>query len=272
MHVSLTFGQLPTLSNGLAFRLLSVHEILETRTYVQYSTPISEHDRPRDTVVLFPAYRVAVLLFQSYESNVDHVCRILHIPTVRSSLKTFYLRLHQNEPVPPGQAALLLSIFAIAAFFCQTSENSEVATSEQDAVHLSKVLGKGAFDVLDYSRRNTSGTLDDIQAYILMSFITFHLDGFSARGRLLPTVAASIARDLRLHRLDADLESSAAKDTSVRALIDREVKRRVFWYIVSTDWCVCPIALDSFSTYTFIGYYQVFPVHRKACTSFTPIM
>ncbi len=176
----------------------------------------------------FPVYRVAVLLFQSYESNVDHVCRILHIPIVRSLIKTFHLRLNQSEPNLPGQAALLLSIFALAAFFYPPSDNSEVAISEQNSVHLSKFLSKGALNVLDYSRRTSSGTLEGIQAYILMSFVTFHLDGFSARARLLSGVAASIAKDLRLHRLDADPEFPAEEETSVRVLVDREGKRSVF--------------------------------------------
>ena len=69
-----------------------------------------------------------------------------------------------------------------------------------------------------------------------MSLVTYHLDGFSARGCLLSTAAASIARDLRLHRLDANNELSTENEASVRVLIDREVKRRVFWYIASTDW------------------------------------
>jgi hypothetical protein len=166
------------------------------------------------------------------------MCRVLHIPTVRSLVKTFYLRISQNESVLPGQAALLLSLFALSAFFYRPFDNSPVATTEHDAVHLSKFWSKGALDVLDHSHRNTSGSLEDIQASILMSYVTYHLDGFSARGRHLSTAAASIARDLRLHRLDADNESPTERETSLHVLIDRKAKRRVFWHIASTDWWV----------------------------------
>jgi hypothetical protein len=48
--------------------------------------------------------------------------------------------------------------------------------------------------------------------------------------------AATIARDLGLHRLDAKTEVFAEKNVSVRDYIDREVKRRVFWFITSSDW------------------------------------
>jgi len=198
---------------------------------------MTHEDRHIDTIAIIPTYRVATLLFQSYESHVDHLCHILHKPTVQSLIQTFYLRINQGQSVSPGEAALLLSIFAIAAYFYEVSDNSKVATTKQDAIHLSKTFGRGALDVLDYSRRTTSSTLEDAQAYILMSFVAYHLDGFSARGRFLSTAAISVARELRLHRLDADTESPSNKETTVHSLIDREVKRRVFWHIAASDWC-----------------------------------
>lgn len=217
------------LSDGPICRINSTHEILQT-----HGT-----DLPKNTVLVLPEYSVATLLLQSYESDVDHLCRILDIPTVRSMLNTCYQRIYQGDHVLSGQAALLLSIFSVAAYFYRPSNDSKVATTKQDAIHLSNVLSRNALDVLDYSRRNTSGTLEDVQASILMSFVTYHLQGYSARGRLLLTMAASIAIELRLHRVDANIESSSSENQlSVRSLIDLEVKRRVFWYIAATDWCV----------------------------------
>ena len=112
-------------------------------------------------------------------------------------------------------------------------------TTKEEAIYLSKIMSRGALDVLEYSRRNTSGSLEDVQATILMSYVAYHLDGFSARGRLLSTVAISIARELRLHRLDDDLDALDIKTKeSLRFRVDREIKRRVFWQLVSQDWYV----------------------------------
>ncbi|KAF8847308.1 hypothetical protein BDZ45DRAFT_699308 [Acephala macrosclerotiorum] len=208
--------------------------------------------RPVDegTVVEFPVYKIATLLLESYESNFDHLCCILYTPSVQSLTKTVYLRLNQNKSVLPGQAALLLSIFALSAYFYQPFDVSEVAATKRDAIHLSKYLSRGALDVLDYSRRNALGTLEDVQASILMSYVSYHLDGFSARGRLLSTAAVSMARELRLHRLDADNESSTTSDqSSIRDMIDRELKRRVFWHVVSTDWLLSTTSGPQEGTY-----------------------
>lgn len=148
-------------------------------------------------------------------------------------MRTFYLAIAQDESIQHGQAALLLSLFALSAYFYQPSDTSEVATTKQEAIQLSKNLSGNALDVLDYSRRNTSGTLEDIQAYIHMAFVSYHLDGFSARGRMLTTTAIGIVRELRLHQLDAE---PAGNETNIRCLIDREIKRRVFWHVALTDW------------------------------------
>lgn len=187
-------------------------------------------------MVTFPTYKVADQLLQSYELHVVQLCPIVHLPSLRSLLKTSYVRINQHESVPPGQAALLLSILAIAAFFYPPSAHSDVATTEQDTVNLCRLFSKSALDVQDHSRRNTSGSLEDIQACIILSHVFFHLEGFSARGRLLLTTAASIAKDLRLHRLDIDDGESVEQETEVCVLIEREITRRVFWYIASTDW------------------------------------
>ncbi|KAH8678657.1 hypothetical protein BGZ60DRAFT_248178 [Tricladium varicosporioides] len=228
---------LSRLSNTLTFRIYSMQEILEIQSSASAIGGLN------DRTVVFPTYRVATLLLQNHEANVHHLCHILHIPTLKSLVKTFYLRFNQNQPVLPNQAALLLSLFSLSAYFYQPFNNSEVATTKQDSIHLSNITSRGALDVLDYTRRNTSGTLEDIQASILMSFVAYHLDGFSARGRLLSASALSIARELRLHQLDADDElSSKQDDINIRSLIDHEVKRRVFWQIASTDWLFSTIS------------------------------
>lgn len=87
--------------------------------------------------------------------------------------------------------------------------------------------------MLDHSIRATGGNIEDVQAYILMSYHIYHFEGFSARQRFLSTAALAIARDLRLHRLDLDVDEDL---TDMHVFIDNEVKRRVFWHLASTEW------------------------------------
>jgi len=217
------------------------------------------------TAISLPTYSIAVQLLQNYESNVRPLCHILHMPTVRSQMRTFYLGIAQGDSIIHGQAALLLSLFALSAYFYQPSDTSELATTKQEAIQLSKILSGNALDVLDHSRRNTSGTLEDIQAYIHMAFVSYHLDGFSARGRMLTTTAIGIARELRLHQLDADPPND---ETNIRCLIDREIQRRVFWHVALTDWYARVPSSRSCCCSHFSGYLPPFPAHKRAPTLF----
>ncbi|KAI0381142.1 hypothetical protein F5Y04DRAFT_255851 [Hypomontagnella monticulosa] len=243
---------LPSLSHGLAFRTSSAREIIEARSSRQYPTPPSDAYSASNNIIVFPLYREAILLLQNYESRVDYMCRILHISHIRSLMKIFYLKVNQGETFPLGQAALLLSLFALSTFFYHPFENPELVASEEEAVRLSTALSKGALDLLDHSRRSTSGTLEDVQAHILMSYVVYHLDGFSARGRILSSTAISIARDLRLHRLDEHPDENVQ---DVRNLIDCEIKRRVFWHVAAEDW------LNSTISGPQEGMYLIHPNH-----------
>ncbi|KAI1841778.1 hypothetical protein JX266_012045 [Neoarthrinium moseri] len=226
-----------TLLKDPAFMISGIHDILETQGRAETPDPASEVIAFSDRPVAFPPFRSASLLFDNYETNVDHVCRILHNPTVQSRMQTFHLSISQQEPVAPAEAALFLSILALSSFFYPPSPSSETSITERDAVGLSRYWSTCALEVLHQSQQRTlSWTLEHVQTHILLSFVTYHLDGFSARGRYMSTAAISGARELRLHRLDTEAGSIDESRLSPRDMIDREVKRRVVWHLTATDW------------------------------------
>lgn len=184
-----------------------------------------------------PLYNEALILLQAYEFTVDHVCKVLHIPTVRSLMATWYLALEEGQSVAKGQASLLLAVFALTTFFYHAPYHGQLIKSESDSTCVSRVFTKAALDVLDHCRRTGSGSLEEVQAYILVATVIFYTDGFSARGRALMSTAIATARDLHLHRLDTTDISVPDKRTGAQSdTVDLEIKRRVFWYLASTEW------------------------------------
>jgi len=212
----------------MVFKLRKVEDILNRYTD---TFPTSQHSSIH---IPLPEYLEAVELLRNYELNVDHFVRVLYIPSIRSLLKSFYQNVKERAQMKPCEAALLLSIFAISAYFSHPSENS-LLPGPDDLLKLAIILSKAALDALDYSKRTTSGSIEDVQANILMAFVVYHLDGFSARGRSLCAAAMVIARDLRLHRID-DGDAVPDINLTTEAIIEREVMRRVWWHITSTDW------------------------------------
>ncbi|TRX92174.1 hypothetical protein FHL15_007041 [Xylaria flabelliformis] len=237
-----------SLSSGLTLTIRSVDDIINLEGSLRNTSLISEESLKN--IVVFPAYKTAVILFDCFETHVDHMCRILNLPIVRSLMKSVYTRINQNEYVPPGQAALLLALFALSAFFHQPTRSAEFQAVGNDTTYLSKFWSRGALDMLDHSRRNTSGTLEDVQALILMSYVTYHLDGFSARYRHLLATAVSMAQDLGMHRLDSDDRALKSDTSSLRALIDHEVKRRVYWHLIASDWTQSTMSGPQEGTYS----------------------
>ncbi|KAF2095028.1 hypothetical protein NA57DRAFT_59782 [Rhizodiscina lignyota] len=226
-------SELPCLSNVVVFRIQSIPEILRGSTASnQYGRAFT--GLPGSSILVsLPTQAEAVYLLRCYGRDVDPLVRVSHVPSSFDLLNDFYMDLNRSQQVQPGKAAFLLAMFALTAYFWRSPSNNEIVSlTEDEMILLALTWSKAALDALDYSRRTTSFTLEDAQASIIMSFVVYHIEGFSARGRWLTATAASIAKDLSLHRIDEE----PLADNSKKAFIEREVKRRVWWHITATDW------------------------------------
>ena len=156
-------------------------------------------------------------------------------------LNDVYAHIIESKPVQSSHVALLLSVFASTAYYCNIrDEVSLLFSTSEESNQAALTWGKAALDILDNSRRTTSGSVEDVQATIVMYFLVLSLEGFSARSRSLMTTALVIARDLSLHRIDAQRhgQQSNSHDDRIEIAIEIEIKRRVWWHIVATDWSV----------------------------------
>jgi len=181
-----------------------------------------------------------------YIHYIDNLQHVIYIPQVRTMVDEIYSNIKNAEKLVPGQLALFLAILASAAAIYQFfTDDVPLELSISDASQVSLYWTNSALEMLDVSRRTCEGVIEDIQATILLSFLLYHLEGFSARARGLFASALCIARDLSLHKID--LPSSQASDARTQTdAISLEIKRRVFWHAVATDWLVYLNALDNF--------------------------
>jgi hypothetical protein len=182
--------------------------------------------------IWLPPKNEALCLLERYAEYITFLHHVVHIPSVRLLLDDGYKKLSLGHNVAPGHIALLLSIFASTAYTLEASTADPLFLNQANATNCAISWTKAALDTLDNSRRNLQGSVEDVQATILLSFIIFNLEGFSLRFRTLSCSALIMARDLSLHRIDAD--SCAKKESSVQL----EIKRRIWWLMVSTDWWV----------------------------------
>lgn len=169
-----------------------------------------------------------------YLDDITYIHHVVHSPTVRLLVDDIYVNIERPANAMSGKLALLLSIIASATYSWTCHDNNRLFISSNEANRQSTAWIKVTLDVLDYSRRSTLGTLEDIQAMIILSFLISSLEGLSKRYRDLMSSAVALARQLSLHRIDD--HCSSVRPFPEPDSIQAEIGRRVWSYVAATDW------------------------------------
>ncbi|KAK3356424.1 hypothetical protein B0T25DRAFT_474351 [Lasiosphaeria hispida] len=217
-----------------------------------HSTSISQgQEATPQRCVWLPSKDDALTFYEYYLDTAHCFTRIVHPPSTRMLITDFYSQpVHERDQRPSiGTAALVLSVSATAAFFWNEISHYQFR-SEKDAVHRSRMWLKATWDLLDQSRQASSDSLEAVQASIILADLIYHTEGCSARFRHLQSYALAAARELHLHLVD--VQSPPPEDS-----LAQEVKRRVWWYLASTDWLLGLMGKPLDRTYT------VHPHHMK---------
>lgn len=198
--------------------------------------------------ICLPEREEARILFQTFAKSLGSWYHIYHKRTVEILLdKTYYQIACGHNPGLP-QVALLISIFASGAYFQASVAWPECVFSDpQVANQLSMNWKQNTLDILDYIERSTTPTtVEQLQATIIMSLmiqnfegmwiiyvedgIILSLKGLSKKYWLMHSTSITLAKDLSIHVLDHP-RRARSKD-----VVENEVKRRIWWYLATTDW------------------------------------
>lgn len=187
-------------------------------------------------VVVLPSKHKALGLLHGYLRTVACLHPILYGPVVQAQIENLYRALEADTPVNNSHVALALSVFASAvSYWSPITDSSALFLNSQDAHSHGLAFTNAALDVLAHIRRTESGSLEAIQATVILSFVVYNIEGISTLGRSLGSSANIMARDIGLHRIDA-LSHIKSSPSSTEDLIAKEMERRVFWQCVSTEW------------------------------------
>ncbi|EXJ85152.1 hypothetical protein A1O3_05827 [Capronia epimyces CBS 606.96] len=193
------------------------------------------HGQQDSRCFFLPPKEEADLLMDHYTSYIDALQHVIYIPHVRTLMASVYSQLEQGLPAVHSHIALVLSIFASSAVLIAGNAGGgglQHRFEPSAAYQASKIWANATLEVLDLCRRRASGSLEDAQASIIIGFLLYHMEGFSVRVRFLFTGAVAVARDLCLHRIDMPSNQPSHSSNPIHT----EIKRRVWWHIVATDW------------------------------------
>jgi hypothetical protein len=186
-------------------------------------------------IVWLPLHEESKQIVHKYLTDITFLHHVVHGPSVWSLVDELYENLATKSPVKLGQVSLLLAILAGTAFFwTERDMHRAVFPSVVKANDLSKRWMAASFEILEYSHFTCSESLEDVQALIIVAFLVANIVGLTSQARYLFSTAISVAWQLSLHLIDHkyNAELSIAHPNTVRA----EIGRRVWWYLVATDW------------------------------------
>lgn len=168
--------------------------------------------------------------------NVHYLHPVIDALAVRRMMEAVYTDPGERVYKESAHIALILSIFASTGYLWSTQANDEllVFSTPKAATTASSAWTDAALDVADYSRRTSPGSIENIQATIIIEYLIYNNNGFSATCRLLHSSTITMARDLSLHRID--IPHRRKTTDSKENITEDETKRRIWWFVASTDW------------------------------------
>ncbi|KAI1185527.1 hypothetical protein F5B17DRAFT_441789 [Nemania serpens] len=188
----------------------------------------------------------ALLLLRDFFHNPYHLLPILYEPSARSTINKFYSELENGREGDPTAAALILSIASTSAsFFSQCEPTHNIFATTEEATQASAAWRQTALAILDDPQFPTNGTLESCQARTIIAYAVSNVEGCSARYRFLHSCSVATARDMSLHLIDSPTATSASDD-----LPTREIQRRLWWHLTSTDWLLSFVGGPLDGTYT----------------------
>ncbi|KAF2450144.1 hypothetical protein P171DRAFT_402372 [Karstenula rhodostoma CBS 690.94] len=216
-------------STKVGFRVCSFQLVAEVEQFVTGSSS----DDP-SIIFWLPEYSEAKILLEKFSRDVEHVYHIVLTQTLPLVLERTYLALSQQIQVKSGDMILVLSIFA-AAMHSWNDEDCRTRglfTTCAEPHRRSALWVKATEDLLDIAHRTTQISLEGIQGIVVITFVAASYKGFSRRCWLLMNNALALAREIGLHCIDHPSNADSANTA------EAEVKRRVWWYLVASDWAM----------------------------------
>jgi hypothetical protein len=186
--------------------------------------------------VTLPTYDRAVQLLDFYTFNVSWTYHFLHLPTLRRHLQTTYFQLSENQSPDPTVLALICCVFAVAKYFvnpatCASHEEDVSGTGERNPCEFITL----ASQMLAEARHLDHPTLESIQAVLLLaSHLLMNLGHMTSFRSLLTTMFMS-AQAIGIHQVDSQKNQRLRQSTNYDH-VELELKRRIWWHIVSSDW------------------------------------
>ena len=199
------------------------------------SESIAHQAQSTKRCIWLPLHDEAKIIVEKYITEITFLHHVVIAPSLPTMVDELYCDLRESKPVKIGYVSLLLGILAsTTSFWTEHDMCNPIFWTPEEAVLQSTHWMRLTLEVIDYSRYKHLESIQDIQAMVIMIFVASSLVGITSQVRHILSIAISFGRELSLHRIDHPYNSNL--DVPSPSSAEAEIGRRVWWYLVATDW------------------------------------
>ncbi|KAL1905398.1 hypothetical protein Sste5344_008891 [Sporothrix stenoceras] len=243
--------------SGLAIKIEPIFSIPTASEYTYNIVDGNRLSSPRRCIYL-PLYQETNVLIETFLKTVSSFYHIVHHPTVPSLVANVYENVQRQKGADLSLGDVLLVLSMIATGTCLYSPPAQpgpaIFSSRDEAARQTSYWIEIALHVLDAIVRGPAPpTLSAVQSVITLSFLISNVEGVGYRYRYIVSTALLLGRELGLHCIDQE-HSGSPHNSSLATPFQRELGRRAWWYLASTDWL-----LAARNSGPGVGVYQTHP-------------
>jgi hypothetical protein len=215
---------------------------------------------------LAPSFEVTRIIVDYYFDRLEWQTRCLHRPSYMADLELL-LSLDYESAARTVRPSFLCVHFMVLCLAIHLASGEEVLRWGMDtstAMALCDALFAGSQQLLWSSDFIGTHQLEHLQAVVLISVYAYNVDEQADAAFALVGTAIKIAQNLSLNRLDDKrfMEKEVAKnrlasggrDTGEVSLLQIELSKRVWWYLIWLDWS---------HALSHGGSYSIHPAHNS---------
>ncbi|RSM02933.1 hypothetical protein CDV31_010674 [Fusarium ambrosium] len=198
----------------------------------RFSTSGHEHEEQWDP---FFAPEDARMLLALHQAHLTWMHNVVHLPTFRQGLDSNLMRMECDC----SWLALYYALLSQTVYHIDGGYLASLPQPIHADMKTSRLLFDKSIELLFKGGFMDEHKLTSVQAICLLLQVAHNFDKSDLICVLIST-AIRISQCLNLHRLGADRPVTGAVEDDIQNIINREIRKRVWWFLVRYDWLQIP--------------------------------
>ena len=199
---------------------------------------------PSDAFKHLPPRSETLRLFKIFRRTFNINFSICHEPSSLALIHDIYDQLSLNETSTWSHLAFVFSVITLGLLYDESRFRTGVIRPENaEQIGIWRQVADECIDIAWRSHELSTITL---QAICIILYVEVNMGGFTPKFHLYCGIGIAAARMLQLDRLDSPKAIASRRNIDTA---DLELRRRIWWWMCSSDWFLAYMASEQMYTY-----------------------